>query len=224
MPAATGLLGRKIGMTQIFDEKGNRVGVTVIEAGPCKVLQVRTAEKDGYCALQLGFADKREKVTSKPLVGHFLKAQSPCKRFVREIRMAGAPDEKVGDEVTVKVFENVRKVDVQGVSKGKGFAGVIKRWGFHGMSASHGTSKRHRAPGSLGRHMSISKGVPKGKRMAGHLGQEKVTVQGLRVVQLDPEHNLVLVRGAVPGANGDFVIVRTSIQEKVRADKAQRHH
>jgi large subunit ribosomal protein L3 len=223
MSSATGLLGRKVGMTQVFDPKGNRIGVTVIEAGPCKVLQVKNAESDGYCALQLGFADKREKNTSKPLVGHFAKANSPCKRFVREIRLDAPPADKVGDDVTVQIFEGVQKVDVQGLTKGKGFTGVMKRWNFKGFGASHGTSKRHRSPGSLGRHMSISKGVPKGKRMAGHLGQERVTIQGLRLVKIDPENHLLLVRGAVPGANGDFVIVRRSIQEKVRLDKAKRH-
>jgi large subunit ribosomal protein L3 len=146
------------------------------------VLQVKTAEtQDGYNALQLGFADKREKNTSKPLVGHVLKAGSPCKLFVREIRLEAPPAEEIGADVTVSIFEKVQKVDVQGLTKGKGFAGVMKRWNFKGLGASHGASKRHRSPGALGRHMSISKGVPKGKKMAGHLGQEKVTVQGLRV-------------------------------------------
>jgi large subunit ribosomal protein L3 len=223
MSSATGLLGRKVGMTQIFDEKGNRIGVTVIEAGPCKVLQVKTPESDGYCALQLGFADKREKNTTRPLVGHFAKANSPCKRFVREIRLAAAAEDKVGDDVTVKVFEGVQKVDVQGLTKGKGFTGVMKRWNFHGFGASHGCSKRHRSPGAIGRHMSISKGVPKGKKMAGHLGQELVTIQGLRVVKIDAENHILLVRGAVPGADGDFVIIRRSIQEKVRLDKLKKH-
>jgi large subunit ribosomal protein L3 len=216
------ILGRKIGMTQVFDEKGNRFGVTVIEAGPCAVLQVKTAKTDGYDAVQLGFADKREKNTSKPLVGHFEKAGTAPKRYVREVRLDGPAELKVGDSVTVSALDGVKKVDVIGLTKGKGFAGVMKRWNFSGFGASHGCSKRHRSPGALGRHMSINKGVPKGKRMAGHLGQERVTIQGLGLVKIDVEHNLLLVRGAVPGANGDFVIVRKSIQEKVREDKAKK--
>ena len=219
MSKATSILGRKVGMTQIFDEKGNRLGVTVIEAGPCKVLQVKTAESDEYFALQLGFGDKREKNTSLPLLGHFEKAESGPKRFVREVRLLSAPENKLGDEVTVGILDGVKKVDVLGISKGKGFQGVMKRWNFKGLRQSHGTSKRHRSPGGLGRHMSINKGVPKGKKMAGHMGDEQVTVHGLKVVKVDPENNLVLVKGPVPGANGSFVIVRRSIQEKIRADK-----
>lgn len=222
MSKPTGILGRKIGMTQVFDDQGNRVGVTVIEAGPCAVLQVKTVKKDGYDALQLGFADKREKNTTKPLVGHFAKANATPKRYVREVRLDGPAEAKVGDSVTVNVLEGVQKVDVIGLNKGKGFAGVMKRWNFRGFGASHGCSKRHRSPGSLGRHMSINKGVPKGKRMAGHLGQERITIQGLKLVKIDGEHNLLLVKGAVPGANGDLVIVRKSIQEKVREDKAKK--
>lgn len=222
MSSATSILGRKVGMTQVFDDKGARIGVTVIEAGPCKVLQVKTTERDGYHALQLGFADKREKNTSMPLLGHFGKAGSTPKRFVREVRLPAAPEDKAGEDVTVGIFEGVSKVDVTGISKGKGFMGVVTRWHFHGLRASHGCSKRHRAPGGLGRHMSINKGVPKGKKMAGHMGQDQVTIQGLRIVKIDPENNILLVQGAVPGANGDFVVVRRSIQEKVRADKAAR--
>jgi large subunit ribosomal protein L3 len=219
MSSATAILGRKVGMTQIFDESGNRVGVTVIEAGPCRVLQVKTPESDGYHALQLGFADRKEKSTPKPLVGIFDKAGSPCKRFIREVRLEGPAEDKVGDEIKASVLEGAVKVDVLGISKGKGFQGVMKRWNFHGFPASHGCSKRHRAPGALGRHMSINKGVPKGKRMAGHLGQEHSTAQGLKVVRIDDANNLLLVRGPVPGANGDFVIVRRSIQEKARLDR-----
>jgi large subunit ribosomal protein L3 len=222
MSKPTGILGRKIGMTQVFDEKGNRVGVTVIEAGPCAVLQVKTKETDGYDALQLGFADRREKNASKPLVGHFVKANTAPKRYIREIRLDGPAELKMGDSVTVTALDGVKKVDVSGLTKGKGFAGVMKRWNFHGFGASHGCSKRHRAPGALGRNQSINKGVPKGKRMAGHLGQEQVTIQGLGLVKVDAEHHLLLVEGAVPGANGDFLIVRKSIQEKVREDKAKK--
>jgi large subunit ribosomal protein L3 len=218
MASATGILGRKVGMTQIFTEQGSRVPVTVIEAGPCKVLQVKSNQTDGYFALQLGFGEAKEKNTTKPLVGHFEKAGSTPKRFVREIRLAAAPEEKQGDEVKVAIFEKIKYVDVTGISKGKGFAGVMKRHGFHGMPASHGCSKRHRSPGGLGRANSINKGVPKGKSMAGHMGDVRVTIQALQVVKIDSENNLLLVRGAVPGANGTFVIVNKAIREKVIAD------
>lgn len=219
MSSATGILGRKVGMTQVFDDKGQRIGVTVIEAGPCKVLQVKTQESDGYFAVQLGFGDKKEKNATFPILGHCEKAGSTPKRFIREIRLAAAPAEKLGEEVTVKAMEGIQIVDVSGITKGKGFAGVVRRWNFRGLPASHGCSKRHRAPGGLGRHMSINKGVPKGKKMAGHWGTEARTVQGLRLVKIDADNNLLLVKGAVPGANGSFVVVRKSIQEKVRADK-----
>jgi large subunit ribosomal protein L3 len=210
------LLGRKIGMTQVFDEKGNRVGVTVVEAGPCKVLQVKTVENDGYNAIQLGFADKKEKRASLALIGHCQKAQSAPKRFIREVRDGQGQQ---GDELKASLFEGLKKVDVTGLTKGKGYAGTMKRWNFRGFGASHGCSKRHRAPGALGRHMSINKGVPKGKRMTGHLGQERVTIQGLRLVKIDAEHNLLLIKGAVPGANGDFVIIRGALQENIRLHK-----
>jgi len=220
MSSATGILGRKLGMTQVWNESGTRVPVTVIEAGPCKVLQVKTTETDGYFALQLGFGEAKEKNTSMPLLGHFEKSGSTPKHLVREIRLAAKPEDKVGDEVTVKVLESVKYVDVTGTSKGKGFAGVMKRYHFKGSRASHGCSKRHRAPGALGRTYSISKGVPKGKRMAGHMGAERVTIQALQVVKVDPENNLLLVKGAVPGANGCYVIVNKAIVEKVIADAA----
>ena len=221
MSNVTGILGRKIGMTQVFDEKGNRYGVTVIEAGPCKVLQVKTTETDGYNALQLGFGEKKEKNTALPQLGLFKKVGSEPKRLIREIRQYGAAaTEKAGEDVKVTIFEATQKVDVTGISKGKGYAGVMKRWNFRGFPASHGCSKRHRSPGALGRHMSINKGVPKGKRMTGHLGQERVTIQGLKVVKIIADHNLILVNGAVPGANGDFVFVHRSIQETVREHKA----
>jgi large subunit ribosomal protein L3 len=218
--SATGILGRKIGMTQVFNEQGARVPVTVIEAGPCKVLMVKTDKTDGYFSLQLGFADAKEKNTSKPMVGHFDKASSEPKRLVREIRLAAAAEDKVGDEVKVDIFEKIKFVDVTGISKGKGFAGVMKRHNFHGMPASHGCSKRHRSPGGLGRQNSINKGVPKGKKMAGHMGSETVTIQALEVVRVDAANNLLLVKGAVPGANGSYVTVNKGIREKVIADSA----
>lgn len=220
MSSSTGILGRKVGMTQVWTEKGDRVPVTVIEAGPCKVLQVKTDKTDGYFALQLGFGEAKEKNTSKPLVGHFDKAGSTPKHFVREIRLNAAPEDTVGSDVTVKVFENIKFVDVTGINKGKGFAGVMKRHNFHGLPASHGCSKRHRAPGGLGRQNSINKGVPKGKRMSGHMGAVRVTIQALQLVKIDAENNLLLVKGAVPGPNGAYVIVNKAIVEKVLADSA----
>ncbi|HYG75710.1 MAG TPA: 50S ribosomal protein L3 [Planctomycetota bacterium] len=220
MSSSTGILGRKLGMTQIWNEKGERVPVTVVEAGPCKVLMVKTDKTDGYFALQLGFGEAKEKNTSKPLVGHFDKAGSTPKRYVREVRLAAAPTDTVGSDVTVKVFENIKYVDVTGISKGKGFQGVMKRHNFRGLPASHGCSKRHRAPGGLGRQNSINKGVPKGKRMAGHMGAERVTIQALEVVKIDAENNLLLIKGAIPGANGGFVQINKAIVEKVIADAA----
>ncbi|MBE7462370.1 MAG: 50S ribosomal protein L3 [Planctomycetes bacterium] len=222
MSSATGILGRKVGMTQVFNEAGLRVGVTVLEVGPCKVLQVKDVENDGYYALQLGFGEKKEKNTSKPLQGHFAKAGAKPAPYVGEIRLAAAAEDKQGEEVTVSIFEGVQKVDVTGTSKGKGFAGTIKRYNFQRQRATHGNSKNHRTLGSLGRHMSINKGVPKGKKMPGHMGNAKVTVQGLKVVKIDPDNHLLLIEGAIPGPNGGFVVVNKSIQEKVRKDKEKR--
>jgi large subunit ribosomal protein L3 len=222
MSSSTGILGRKVGMTQVWTEGGIRVPVTVIEAGPCKVLQVKSDKTDGYFAIQLGFGEAKEKNTAKPMVGHFDKAGSTPKRWVREIRLDKAAEDKVGEDVTVKIFENIKYVDVAGTSKGKGFQGVMKRHNFHGMPASHGCSKRHRAPGGLGRQNSINKGVPKGKNIAGHMGAERVTVQALQVVKIDAENNLLLIKGAVPGANGSLVYVNKAIREKVIADAANR--
>jgi len=218
MSSTTGILGRKVGMTQIFNDNGTRVGVTVIEAGPCKVLQVKNQQTDGYFALQLGFSDAKEKNTSKAVVGHCDKASSPPKRFIREVRLAAAPEDKVGDEITVAVLEKIKYVDVTGTTKGKGFQGVMKRHHFHGLPASHGCSKRHRAPGGLGRQNSINKGVPKGKKMAGHMGSDQVTIPGLQVVSVDPANNLLLVQGAIPGANGTYVQIHKAIREKQIAD------
>jgi len=220
MTSSTGILGRKLGMTQVWNAKGERVPVTVIEAGPCKVLMVKTDKSDGYFALQLGFGEAKEKNTSKPMVGHFDKAGSTPRQYVREVRLLAAATDTVGSDVTVAMFENIKYVDVAGTSKGKGFQGVMKRHNFHGMPASHGCSKRHRAPGGLGRQNSINKGVPKGKRMAGHMGDERVTIQSLEVVKIDTENNLLLVKGAIPGANGGYVQVNKAIVEKRLADSA----
>jgi len=206
---AIGILGKKLGMTQIFTEDGKRTPVTVIEAGPCSVLQVRTADSDGYAGVQLGFDDTRAERATLPMLGHFRKASSAPKRFVREIRDYGGECE-VGDEVTVAIFEGVEKVDVTGISKGKGFAGPMKRHGFHGSGASHGTKKTHRSGGSIGGMYSTSKGVPKGWKMAGHMGSVRKTSVALPLVRVDAERNLLLVKGSVPGANGTYVVVKKS--------------
>jgi large subunit ribosomal protein L3 len=216
------LLGRKLGMTQIFDASGSALGVTVIEVGPCPVLQVKTPETDGYHAIKVGFGAAKEKNVTKPMQGIFKKAGANVCRWTREVRLEQAAEQKVGDLIKVDEFNGVEKVDVTGITLGKGFAGGMKRWNFRGQPASHGCSKRHRAPGGLGRQGSVNKGVPKGKRMAGHLGSEQVTVIGLKVVHLDPEKNLLLVKGAVPGHKEALLLVRKSLKEKVRADREAR--
>jgi len=211
------ILGRKLGMTQVFAD-GKRFGVTVVQAGPCAVTQVKTVESDGYNALQMGFEDKPERLCLSPELGHAKKSGTPVKRFYREIRYVPdqAPDLKPGDEIKVNVFDGVLLVDVIGTSKGKGYQGVVKLWGFRGMPASHGCSKRHRAPGAIGRMGSISKGVAKGKHMAGRMGNETVTVR-CDVFKLDPEKNLLLLRGAVPGGDGSLIFVRRSKYDHVLA-------
>lgn len=207
------ILGKKLGMTQVFVD-GKRVPVTVIEAGPCHVTQVKNAERDGYNALQLGFVDKPERLVRKPEAGHAKKAGVAAKRHHREIRYPAdvAPDLELGAEVTVDVFEGVVKLDVTGISKGKGFAGVMKRWNFAGGRASHGASKSHRRPGGIGRAGSTSRGVFLGKKMPGHMGAERVTLR-CRLVSIDSEKNLLLVKGPVPGANGGLLFIRRSVRE-----------
>jgi large subunit ribosomal protein L3 len=207
------ILGRKLGMTQVFVD-GKRVPVTVIAAGPCNVTQVKTVETDGYNAVQLGFEDKPERLVLKPEAGHAKKAGVPAKRHHREVRYPGdaAPDVELGQEIKVDVFEGVKKLDVVGTSKGKGFAGVMKRWNFGGGRASHGSSKHHRVPGGIGRAGSISKGVFKGKKMAGHLGSERITSR-CRLVKIDAEKNLLLVKGAVPGGSNGLLFIRRSKRE-----------
>jgi len=214
------ILGKKLGMTQIFDDEGRRVPVTIIHAGPCRVLQVRTPKRDGYSAVQLGFDEKREKLTTKPMLGHFARTGAPPQRFIREIRLpeGEAPGVEEGDEIRVGVLDEVQLVDVQGRSKGKGFAGGMKRWNFGGGRASHGASKSHRTLGSIGRTYSTSKGVPKGKKMPGHLGDETVSVLALRLVRVDPERNLLLIMGAVPGPNGGYLVIRRSKRKAGRGE------
>ena len=204
-----GLLGKKLGMTQVFSEDGGVTSVTVIEAGPCHVMQIKTAERDGYTALQLGLDDKKRKNATKPESGHARAAKAEPKRFLCEIHTEENEDVQLGEVLTVALFENAASVDVTGTSKGKGFQGVMKRHGFHGNSASHGASKDHRAPGSIGQSSDPSR-VFKGVRMPGHMGNVRTTCRNLRVVRVDAERNLLLVKGAVPGPAGGYVIVRAN--------------
>ena len=205
-----GLLGKKVGMTQLFDEEGLQFAVTVLEVGPCLVTQVKTKEKDGYNAVQLGFVDKIEKRTTKALQGHFKKAGMSPKRYVREIRTEKIEGLNVGKELKVDQFETGEYVDVQGVSIGKGFQGVVKRHKFAGGPKSHG-SMFGRVAGSIGASSFPSR-VVKGMRMPGQMGNQNVTVQSLKVVKIDPENNLLVVRGAVPGVETGLLIIQTSLK------------
>ena len=201
------LLGKKVGMTQVLEEDGTAVPVTVIEVGPCVVLQRKTIARDGYEAVQLGLVEfVKEKRVGKPMAGHFKKAGVPPGRFLREVGLSGDDELTPGDRVGVNIFESSDRVHVTGTSKGRGFAGVIKRHGFAGGRASHG-SMFHRAPGSIGQSAYPSR-VLKGTRMPGHMGAKRVTTRGLRVQEVDEERNLILVRGAVPGPNGGYVVVK----------------
>ncbi|MBC7293050.1 MAG: 50S ribosomal protein L3 [Thermoleophilia bacterium] len=198
------LLGRKLGMTQFFAEDGTVVRCTVIEAGPCVVTQKKTVEKDGYAATQIAYGDVKPKRVNKPMLGHFKKAGVPPKRHLAEVR--GESDLSVGDSVTVSVFSVGDKVKVTGISKGKGFQGVVKRHGFAGGPGYHG-AHFHRAPGSIGASADPSRVYP-GSRLPGHMGNVRVTQRGLTVVATDPDRNLVLVKGAVPGSKGSLVMIR----------------
>ena len=230
-----GILGKKLGMTQLFQADGTWLPVTVVQAGPCKVLQVkvqnvaelpeehreaatnhgkkrgktpRPRRKDGYYAVQLGFDDRREKGATKAAKGHAARADTTVKTFVRELRYEELPPYKRGEEIDISVLKDVSHIDVTGTTKGRGFTGTIKRWNFQRQRMTHGNSKHHRKPGGLGRTFSISKGVPKGKRMCGHYGVESVTVQNLEVVKIDEPRNLVFLRGAVPGHRASYLILR----------------
>ena len=202
-----GILGKKLGMTQIFSEDGLAIPVTIVEAGPCKVVQVKTLENDGYSAVQLGFEKKPERLVNKPMMGHFRKHKVEPFRFLREFR--DFPEEycEVGKEVTVEVFEEGNIVKVTGISKGKGFQGVVKRHGFGGGPRTHGQSDRLRAPGSIGASAFPSR-VIKGLRMAGRMGGKQVTVKGLTIVKIDKENNLLFIKGAVPGARNSLLIIQ----------------
>jgi len=226
------IIGKKIGMTQIFDEKGNVIPVTVVEAGPCVVAQIKTVENDGYEAIQLGFGNVKLKIqngTGKgkrvrsdkfkdqpvnitmPLLGHFKKADVAPKRTLREFRVADISAYSVGDIVKADAFAEGDKIDVTGKSKGKGYAGVIKRWNFQRLKETHGSGPVARHGGSMGACSTPSR-VWKGKKMAGHLGAERVTVQNLQVVKIDAENNLIAIKGAVPGPNGGTVTIRDSVK------------
>nr|WP_316623688.1 50S ribosomal protein L3 [uncultured Ruminococcus sp.] len=205
------LIGKKIGMTQIFDEKGKVVPVTVVEAGPCVVSQIKTVETDGYEAIQMGFGDIKPKHVTKPLQGHFKKADVAPKRILKEFRFDDCSAYELGQIIKADVFETGDKVDVTGKSKGKGYAGVIKRWNFGRLKESHGSGPVARHGGSMGACSSPSR-VWKGKKMAGHLGAEKVTVQNLAVVKIDAEDNLIAIKGAIPGANGGYVVIKDSVK------------
>ena len=202
------ILGRKRGMTQLFSDDGAVTGVTVVAAGPCVVCQTKTNESDGYNAVQLGYEDIRDKVSKKPLLGHYKKAGSATKRFLREERLAAPPEVSVGDTVTVEQFQEGDMVDVIGTSKGRGFAGTIKRHGFHRGPETHG-SHNVRQPGSIGCSAYPGR-VFKGKRMSGHYGAARHTTKNLRIVQVDQERNLLYIKGAVPGPRGGLVQVRTA--------------
>ena len=205
------LIGKKIGMTQIFDEKGKVVPVTVVEAGPCVVSQLKTVETDGYEAVQIGFGDIKPKHVTKPLQGHFKKADVAPKRILKEFRFDDCSAYELGQIIKADVFETGDKVDVTGKSKGKGYAGVIKRWNFGRLKETHGSGPVARHGGSMGACSSPSR-VWKGKKMAGHLGAEKVTVQNLTVVKIDEENNLLAIKGAVPGPNGGYVVIKDSVK------------
>lgn len=234
-----GILGKKLGMTSLFHEDGSQIPVTVIQAGPCKVTQVkvmglaelpedrrkaltnlgkkrgkinRPRRPDGYYAVQLVFDARPERTESKAVRGHVAKAGALPSYFMREIRWPSLPPYKEGDELGVQVLKDIKHVDVTGVSKGRGFAGAIKRYGFHRQGMSHGNSRAHRCAGSNGRNFSISKGVPKGKRRPGHYGDAVRTQQRLEIVKLDEARNLLYVRGAVPGHRNGYVIVRKTVK------------
>ncbi|MFZ5942529.1 MAG: 50S ribosomal protein L3 [Bacillota bacterium] len=205
------LLGKKVGMTQIFDEQGKAIPVTVIEAGPCVVVQTKTAKTDGYEAIQVGFDQQKETRVNKPLKGHFTKGQVKPLRYLKEFRLENADEYKVGQELKVDVFAEGDQVDVSGISKGKGFAGGIKRHNFHRGPMAHG-SKYHRRPGSLG-----AKGnnrVFLGRKLPGRMGAEKVTVQNLQIVKIDKERNLLLIKGSVPGPRKTLVTIKASVKSK----------
>ncbi|MBQ3048861.1 MAG: 50S ribosomal protein L3 [Oscillospiraceae bacterium] len=205
------IIGKKIGMTQVFDEIGNIVPVTVVEAGPCVVVQKKTTENDGYEALQVGYENVSDKKVNKPMKGHFAKADTALKKILREFRADNCADYNVGDIIKADVFETGDAVDVSGISKGKGYQGVVKRFGMHTLKNTHGTGPVHRHAGSNGASSSPSR-VMKGKKLPGHMGVEKVTIQNLSIVKIDAENNLIAIKGAIPGPKGGVVVITDSVK------------
>ncbi|GAA1552437.1 50S ribosomal protein L3 [Actinomadura kijaniata] len=206
-----GVLGEKLGMTQVFDDEGRIVPVTVVQAGPCVVTQLRTQETDGYTAVQIGFGQIDPRKVNKPSAGHFAKAGVTPRRYLAELRVDDTTEFELGQEINAGVFEAGQKIDVTGTSKGKGTAGVMKRHGFRGLGASHGTQRKHRSPGSIGGCATPGR-VFKGLRMAGRHGNARTTVQNLTIHAIDAEKNLLLIKGAVPGPNGGLVLVRDAVK------------
>ena len=209
------LLGKKVGMTQVYNESGKLVPVSVIQAGPCVIMQVKSAETDGYNAIQLGFDEVKPVRRKKPQIGHARKANAEPKKFVKEMRLPDNVEQKYepGESVTVSVFSEDKSVDVVGTSKGKGFAGVMKRHGFGGFPASHGTERKHRAPGSIASFASDAghgPGPKRGKKMAGHMGDCRVTTKNHDLVEIDEEKNLLIVKGSIPGPAGGYCIIRSA--------------
>ncbi len=205
------IIGKKVGMTQIFDADGKVIPVTVIEAGPCVVTAKMTEEKEGYSAVQLGFSDIDEKKLSKGEAGHFKKAGTPTKKYLKEFKLDNAAELNVGDVLKADVFAEGDKIDVTGISKGKGYAGVVKRWNAHSQQHTHGVGPVHRSVGSMGGATDPSRVMP-GKKMAGHLGAEQVTVQNLYVAKVDAELNMIAIRGAVPGPKGGIVFIKSTVK------------
>lgn len=206
------IIGKKIGMTQLFDEKGKVIPVTVVEAGPCVVVQKKTVDNDGYQAVQIGFGDIRSKNVNKPIAGHFAKADAPVKRTLKEFRLDNCDELNVGDIIKADKFELGDKVDVCGTSKGKGYAGTIKRWNNARLKETHGSGPVHRHAGSMGACSDPSR-VFKGKKLPGHLGTETVTVQNLEVVKVDAENNLIALKGAIPGPKNGIVFITDSVKK-----------
>jgi large subunit ribosomal protein L3 len=205
------IIGKKVGMTQLFDEKGNVIPVTVVEAGPCPVVMKKTLEKDGYEAIQLGFGDIKVQRLNKPMQGHFKKSNVGIKKTLREVRRIEAGSYNVGDILKADVFETGDHVDVVGTSKGKGWAGAIKRWNFSRLKETHGTGPVARHQGSLGACSDPSR-VYKGKKLPGHMGHERVTIKNLDVVKVDAENNLIAIKGAIPGPKGGIVLISTTLK------------
>lgn len=206
-----GIIGRKLGMTQIFDEKGRVIPVTVINAGPCTVVQKKTVEKDGYSAVQFGYADLAERKATKPLKGHFESHKVSFKKYLKEFRLEDAASMNEGDIVTADTFAEGEKVDITGITKGHGYSGVIKRWNAHRLRMTHGTGPVHRQVGSMGANSDPSR-VFKNKHMAGQYGHEQVTMLNLEIVKIDADNNLIAVKGAVPGPKGGIVYVRNAVK------------